>query len=290
MWEAAAINAGGKLLGGLLGSDKGFSVADQRKATKRLEKNRYQWLVKGAQKAGFNPLTVLRSTGGNMMQADAPVSPFGVRQALGEAVEAFSSTYADDVFTRATEDRAEERWKDRFDYANPTRGQAASGAAQAEPVGAQPLDTERLFNKGSGRFGKADPFSDVRGARIKTGPYRDRFVIGAADGFYLTPKGMSPAAVVEETTGNLSSSILEVLELGTEALSDRGFERVHWNPDTGEVTGIAPKGASTVRQQTAPEMPLELKNRPIIGSAIEGSIPALKPQQSYLQLELRGRP
>jgi len=113
---AALIQGGSSLVGGLLGKDKGPSLRKQRNNMKKIEEDRYKWLVKGAQRAGFNPLTVLRSTGGQMAPQLNFDSPLSARAVLGEAIKTFGGTYAQDAIQRATEDRAQEDWKERYDY------------------------------------------------------------------------------------------------------------------------------------------------------------------------------
>ena len=114
VWQAAAIAGGSQLLGGLLQKPKKVQWDFQER--ERLENERFKWLVKGAQKAGFNPLTVLRSSGGQMANVTPRQSPLGARAALGEAIKTFGGTYAQDAIQRATEDRAQEDWKERYDY------------------------------------------------------------------------------------------------------------------------------------------------------------------------------
>jgi len=271
-WAPAAINAVGTLASGLFGK-KGPTFADQRKHTKRMELRRYGWLRDGALNAGFNPLTVLRATGGQMMQPQDMGSPLSTRAAIGEAIKTFAGTYAQDAIQRASEDRAQERWKEREDYVSPVSPvpRVASNSIANEnalpAVGTQAAGIgERSFQAPSGRFPQADPFSDrPHEARIGSGPYRDRFIVAADDGFYLTPKGMGPAGVTEEILGSLPSEIKSLAELGKGAVQDAGFERVHWNADTGEVTGIAPKGARRPLQST-PEMPDERRKQRGIGT------------------------
>lgn len=109
VWQAAAIGAGSQLLGGLLQKPKKLQQNFKE------ERQNLRNIVRGAQEAGFNPLTVLRATGGQPT-ANAIQSPLGARAALGEAIKTFGGTYAQDAIQRATEDRAQEDWKERYDY------------------------------------------------------------------------------------------------------------------------------------------------------------------------------
>lgn len=90
---AAAITAGATVASGLLGRRKTKTQWDFEERS-RLEKDRFKWLVKGAQKAGFNPLTVLNATGGGMGGGPVATStPFAARQAVADAIAAGANAY-----------------------------------------------------------------------------------------------------------------------------------------------------------------------------------------------------
>lgn len=92
-WEAAAIAGGAQLASGLLGKGKTKTQWDFAERS-RLEKDRFKWLVRGAKRAGFNPLTVLGATGGQMGGGPvATASPFTARQAVGDAIAAATNAY-----------------------------------------------------------------------------------------------------------------------------------------------------------------------------------------------------
>lgn len=138
MWQAAAIAGGSQLLGGLLSKGKKPQWDFQEK--ERMENERFKWLVKGAKNAGFNPLTVLRATGGQSGNYQTTDSPLGSRAAVGEAIKTFGGTYAQDAIQRATEERAQDDWKERYDYqiANPMpplRAAAATTEKTSEETG-----------------------------------------------------------------------------------------------------------------------------------------------------------
>jgi len=238
----AAISGGSQLLGGLLSKPK--KLQQNFKEERQNLKN----IVRGAREAGFNPLTVLRATGGQST-ANAIQSPLGSRAAVGEAIKTFGGTYAQDAIQRATEDRAQEDWKERFDYAQAARDvpklSPKAGETQKfadEAAGNLPQGFgERTFQDGSGRFPRVNPHGiRPEEAMIGSGPYRDRYVISTELGYFLTPKGLAPSAVTEETIGDLATEIISLVGLGAGALKDKGYEQVHWNPDTGEVTGKQP--------------------------------------------------
>jgi len=71
-----------------------LSMEDQFKLTEDLELAKYGWLVDGAQKAGFNPLTALGATGGPQLQGSpAAISPIAVQSYVGEALSTAAGNY-----------------------------------------------------------------------------------------------------------------------------------------------------------------------------------------------------
>ena len=284
VWEAAAIAGASQLVGGLLG--KGKKVQQNFKEERQNLKN----IVRGAREAGFNPLTVLRSTGGQPT-ANAIQSPLGARAALGEAIKTFGGTYAQDAIQRATEDRAQEDWKERFDYAQAARNvpkvSAKSGESQKladEAAGRLPQGFgERTFVDGSGRFPRVNPHGiRPEEAMIGSGPYRDRYVISTELGYFLTPKGLAPSAITEETIGDLATEIVQLFGLGSGALKDKGYEQVHWNPETGEVTGLKPnvRPHTILPTRPTPVVPNDPKFARSIGG-FEGGTPQFLPYNAW---------
>ena len=274
-WQAAAIAGGAQLLGGLLSKPK------KVQQNFREERQNLKNIVQGAREAGFNPLTVLRATGGQPT-ANAIQSPLGARAAVGEAIKTFGGTYAQDAIQRATEERAQDDWKERFDYAQAARNvpqlSAKTGENQRladEAAGRVPQGFgERTFQDGSGRFPRVNPHGiRPEEAMIGSGPYKDRYVISTTLGYFLTPKGMAPSAITEETIGDLATEIVSLSSLGGGALKEKGFEQVHWNSDTGEVTGVKPQGA--MRTQSTPVVPRDPAFLGKVGRQLEPTAPFL---------------
>lgn len=79
MLESILGGVASKLFGGLFQDDP---MDDMR----RHERQRYKWLVEGAQNAGFNPLTVLRATGGQQASAASLQSPLSARALIGQGI------------------------------------------------------------------------------------------------------------------------------------------------------------------------------------------------------------
>jgi len=284
----AAISGGTKLLGGLLGRDKGPSLRKQRNNMKITERQRYKWLVEGAQNAGFNPLSVLRATGGAMAPQLTTQTPLSARAILGEAIADFGGTFAQDAIQRATEQRENEEWRSRYDYAQATEAVPKLSANTKETAkrleDAEAGIGERQFSGATGNFPQVDPYSSLpENLRVGSGPYQDRFVIAVDGGYYLTPKGMSPSGVTEETIGSLASELAQLAQLGKEAVNERGFERVHWNPTSGEVTGIAPKGKGPAQDYPGrtPKIPQDNKFQRQVGGMWDGSQPAFHPYNTW---------
>jgi len=71
-----------------------MSLEDQYQLTKRLELDKYGWLVEGAQNAGFNPLTVLGKTGGPQLAGQTQsISPIAVQSYIGEALSTAAGNF-----------------------------------------------------------------------------------------------------------------------------------------------------------------------------------------------------
>ena len=69
-------------------------LQDQFNLTRDLELSKYGWLVEGAQKAGFNPLTALGKTGGPQLQGSpAAISPIAVQSYIGEALSTAAGNF-----------------------------------------------------------------------------------------------------------------------------------------------------------------------------------------------------
>jgi len=103
---AALISGGASLLGSVL-AKKGPTFGQRMKMQRKWSANEYVWQRKGAERAGFNPLTVLQATGGR--SSPAPMqSPSLSRNPIGDAVEAGTSAYfaAKDQEAQAEYDQA----------------------------------------------------------------------------------------------------------------------------------------------------------------------------------------
>lgn len=245
---ASLISAGSSLLGGIFGKSKRRSTVPN-----------FAEMRDKARAAGFNPLTALRATGGGIAPAQA-ISPLSTRAAIGNAIAQFGGTYAQGAIQKETQRQANEEWTRRHDYAfdkrNPGEVSGVSAAAAGILGNSRPSNEigERTFDRG-GNFPRVDPHSDrPNDARIGFGPLRDRYVIPYQGEYYLSPKGAGASGMKEETIGGLTAELSALIENVSGAIP-KGWDKVTWNPDTGEVTGIKPKGASVTRQRDTPDVP-----------------------------------
>jgi len=204
-WEAAAIAGGSQLIGGLLGKSK--KPEWNFKEKRRMEQERFGWLVEGARRAGFNPLTVLRSTGGQQGDYSTTESPLGSRAAVGEAIKTFGGTYAQDAIQRATEDRAQEDWKERWDYQIenplPPLRQNTGGAAD-QKTGTFDTARDDYIGKIANPTGARPEEIQIPADNEK---YGGRYVLRIGQDHYMMPYGWVPSEAVET---NLGSGIGEI--------------------------------------------------------------------------------
>jgi len=209
----SVIAGASSLLGGVFGRSKQPGIKKQyrlgRENTELLEKNKYKWIVEGARKAGFNPLTALRATGGNITTAPQPQSPLSSRSYIGEAIKTFGGTYAQDAIQRATEARQNEEWQRRYDYQreNPvpllsTRPQASKDADR-EKVSGIPENAGAMFPALDHRIQVRLPTDDGVETVYLHKHIADRF--GIEEGHMLTVGDMSE--MVGEIAGEGSAAL-----------------------------------------------------------------------------------
>lgn len=192
---AALIQGGTSLLGGMF-KDKGPSLKKQhrlqRESQLELSRENPAAIVAGAQKAGFNPLTLLRATGGNMGTTQATISPLSQRSAIGDAIAQFGATYAQDAIQKESERRQNEEWTRRHDYDVASR-------PPVSPVSQIPTpSTDNKIKIGGDRA------SDYL---IETGDLAGRYVIPVGGRYKLAPQGWVPAGLTEDLFAGLASEV-----------------------------------------------------------------------------------
>jgi len=233
--QSALIAGGSQLLGGLFQKPKKVQWDFQER--ERLENERYKWLVKGAQKAGFNPLTVLRSTGGQMANVTPRQSPLGARAAIGEAIKTFGGTYAQDAIQRATEARAQEDWKERWDYQIknplPPLRQATGGSTEDEKTGTFDTARDDYIGKIENPMGTSPAQLQIP---LDNEKYGGRYVLRIGKAHYMMPYGWVPTEAIESNLGaglGELHGIQSLLDLGEKVrVTRQGHILV--NPETPE--------------------------------------------------------
>lgn len=195
----SVIAGASSLLGGVFGRSKQPGIKKQyrlgRENTELLEKNKYKWIVEGARKAGFNPLTALRATGGNLTTAPQPQSPLSSRSYIGEAIKTFGGTYAQDAIQRATEARQNEEWQRRYDY------QRENPVPVLSPRTKDVQKTEQMNNRINVGGDRASDYL------ITDGSLAGRYVLPVGEGFRLAPRGWVPAGLTEDLFAGLASEV-----------------------------------------------------------------------------------
>lgn len=133
------IKAGASILGGLLGGkSKGPSLEQQRISMQITEQERFKWLRDGAQAAGFNPLTVLGATGGNMApQLQNPLNTNAVAQALSSGLTTFANAY--DPVRHETQELQNELLREQIDEIN--NNELRYGAVPQVRTTTSPIET-----------------------------------------------------------------------------------------------------------------------------------------------------
>ena len=261
----------GSLLGGLFGGEEeaeyvGPSNEDYRRANrwrerdlrqdekfrKRAHRNDMRYLVQGAQKAGFNPLTVLGATGGQSgFQSIGGSSPTGavVQQPLSPgAAAARAAGEAVLNYDPIAEERARlenELLEQRLATAQQKDARLGAGVPSVQKTSSPTRQTPFLPNETNAFtinpldtvFPVVDPSSSrIEDARITHGPYQGRYVMRNTEGKpFISPANFTPAAMREELGGGLSSEVFTTSEL-----LGRGWTPAHVN-ERGELITKRPK-------------------------------------------------
>lgn len=237
---AAAIQGIGSLVGGLF--NRGPKISTQLHAAQLMEERRFQWLVKGAQNAGFNPLTVLGATGGQ--QAPAPQSPVSRSAVIGNAIATAAQAY--DPIRLEREKLENELIKEQINDMRQPKVGVPGVKVSNSPTRAYDLqeDNPYTMNPHHTTLPVVDP-TNVRPefTRVNKGPDKGRYVLALNGEYYLTPKGSSPTALYEEITGSVGAELTGLL-----STIQTSYEKVYVN-EKGEMIKSRPKarpGQTTV--------------------------------------------
>ena len=248
---SALISGGSSLLGGLLGKDKGPSARAQRNDMKKIEEARYKWLVKGAQRAGFNPLTVLGAAGQTAGRGTTtPQSPLGWKSALGDAIKQTGQVLASydpvEAEGRQLDNELKRRQLAAFDNEGLRQGANA-------PTKAEDSQLERRFENldpaVQGGLGTVDLGSlDAADMRVDQGPLKNRYVVRNPldpTKTYVMPSTFTPQEGIEGIAGDVGGeafSFAQAIQMGRKTMEKLGIKEVLVHPRTGVVTAFAPQG------------------------------------------------
>lgn len=218
---AGAIGAGlGTLASGLLNRKKQKTQWDFEER-RYLEKNRFKWLRKGAQRAGFNPLTVLGATGGQMGGNPTVVeNPLSLAATAAAAAAAAGGAYLE------YDPVADEQAREDLEY---TKIQNELSRAELARFGQKPL-LEDMGADGPPMIQELNPFTmdptktnfpvvDPGGdrpemARIERGPYKGQYVVwdnrlNSPTNAVILPRG-TPKELIEALGSSVGAELEQI--------------------------------------------------------------------------------
>lgn len=206
------------------------------------------YLVKGAQKAGFNPLTVLGATGGGANNVGVSMTPLSRDASMAQA--AFGELFRDPLEVRRAElenELLEARIADVKDETARLGVQGVRSTSSPTRKAPQqrflPNETNPFVMRPSETaFPVVDPGSTrPEDTRVTHGPYKGRYVLYSTDGVpFISPPNTSPAAVFEEINGGIMA------EVAGGVSTIRKWTRAYVN-ERGELVAVRPKGRNEVR-------------------------------------------
>lgn len=204
---AAALAAGASTVAtGLLG--KGEKKEWDFREREKLENERFKWLRKGARKAGFNPLTVLGATGGQMGAGPTVTSsPLGLGAILGAAAADAGAAYLN------YDPVADETAQARLDN---IRADTTLREAEALRFGQTPVTTDpakrsvNVVDLGSPR---------PEDHRIQEGPYKGRYLWATTDqtefgnnAVVMLPADWTPGEAREAIAGGAAGEAMSAVD------------------------------------------------------------------------------
>lgn len=202
------------------------------------------FLVRGAIRAGFNPVTVLGATGGASSGLQAPFAPLSrdssvLNKVAGEIIEDPLDKRRRELENELLEARIRDTRQEADMFGLQGTRESNGPTRQVPPERIHPSETNpltTLVRQSETRFPVVDPGSTrPEDARIMSGPYAGRYVLYSTGGVpFVSPVGMSPTALEEEIRGGIMS------ELVGATTTLRGWKRVYVN-DRGELVGTKPK-------------------------------------------------
>ena len=213
-------------------------------------------MVEGAQKAGFNPLTVLGATGGQSgFSPQGTMSPLSTHQSIsspqGEqrdllgdfarGVGAAIGEYGDPIAaeTRRLNNELTKAQTDTLRH-QIAREQSAVPAVQSS----QSPSESRSGGPLASDWGTADPGGLGDAARIKGGPLNERWTYydPGTQELWVSPENYTPTGTLEEVTGQIASELGGLKHTG--ARYQAGWRRGYRDPSTGRITLKKPQMAN----------------------------------------------
>jgi len=170
----ALIKGASSLLGGLL--NKGPSLSDQLKLMQRTEEKKYKWIVEGAQRAGFNPLTALQAGGGRMTQGQVGSGDLDFGAMAAQAVATGLGDYWQESRNQELEQAQLDLIKAQTESLKTPMGYQAPQASfnrvsdvSGDAAGTNAAGQANLMGPSAGRttFGDAVPIAAVRDEAVE---------------------------------------------------------------------------------------------------------------------------
>lgn len=189
-WNAAATVAAplaSKIFGGgytpSLQRQQRMAFKETKRTTQMLEKNRYDWLRQGAEKAGFNPASVLGAAGGGAIAQASPLqmaSPMNTGAVIADAIYNFAD--AMDPVRAETERLNNELLQAEINSVKARNQVAASplGGVPAVQTTQSPVTTNLSLRRTGSAFGFPGKPSTARTALNGPVPF-DAVAQGAVD-------------------------------------------------------------------------------------------------------------
>lgn len=210
---SGAIASGLASIGGsLLGRKKQKTEWDFEER-RYLEKNRFKWLRRGAKRAGFNPLTVLGATGGQMAGVNPTVTdaPLGFATIAAKALADAGASYLSfDPIAYEQSQRNLELTNSMIDL---NRSEAMRNVKGGGPVTASPPTDDGEINQADFQGPLIPPGHKLYPKVQVWGPAGGEIVLpyDIAERMRIRPGGTLTAGDLSEIVGELSGEVYSTL-------------------------------------------------------------------------------
>lgn len=215
-----AIASGLASVGGSLLSRKKQKTEWDFEERRYLEKNRFKWLRRGAQRAGFNPLTVLGATGGQMAGVNPTVtdSPLGFAAIAAKALADAGASYLS--FDPVAYEQANRNLELTQSMIDLNRSEMARNVKGGGPVTAAPPIDDGEINQADFQGPLIPPGHKLYPKVQVWGPAGGEIVLpyDIAERMRIRPGGTLTAGDLSEIIGELSGEVYSTL--GVDAIVD----------------------------------------------------------------------